>query len=218
MKAWFALLFGVVATPVFAQQPAAVLPPVPDPAETYLIYLHGRIVEDLGPRPTDPRFGLYDYPAILEALARRGATVISSQRPPDTNVNEYAGIVVAQVESLIHRGVPPGNIVVAGFSKGGDIAIHVSSFLRRSEVRFVLLAACWPRPGEPQLRLTGRVLSIYETSDSLAGSSCEPLARHPEKPRSFREISISTGLSHGAFYTPTKDWVDPVLDWVHGGG
>lgn len=129
--------------------------------------------------------------------------------------NEYAGIVVAQIEEAIRRGVPPENIVVVGFSKGGDIAIHVSSFLRRSQVRFVLLAACWPRPEEPQLRLTGRVLSIYETSDSLAGDSCEPLVQHPEKPQSFKEVSISTGRSYGAFYTPIREWVDPVLDWVH---
>src|SRR3546814_10041826 len=135
MKAWFVVPCGLVPTPSCAQQVSAALPAVPDPSGTYLVYLHGRIVEDLGPRPTDPRFGLYDYPAILEALASRGATVISSQRQPETNVNEYAGIVVAQVESLIHRGVPPENIVVVGFSKGGAIAIHVSSFLRRPEVR-----------------------------------------------------------------------------------
>src|SRR3546814_9461570 len=100
MKCGFVFLFGLVATPAFAQQVAAALPAVPDPSGTYLVYLHGRIVEDLGPRPTDPRFGLYDYPAFLEALASRGATVISSQRQPETKVNEYAGIVVAQVESL----------------------------------------------------------------------------------------------------------------------
>ncbi|MGY0800146.1 hypothetical protein ACW7G0_13980 [Lysobacter sp. A286] len=218
MKLWFALLLSLLAAPVAAQQTAVALPTTPDPNETYLIYLHGRIVEDLGPRPTDPRFGLYDYPAILEALASRGAAVISSQRQPRTNVNEYAGIVVAQIEELIRQGVPPKNIVVVGFSKGGDIAIHVSSFLRRSQVRFVLLAACWPRPGEPQLRLTGRVLSIYETSDTLAGDSCEPLTQHPEEPQSFTELPISTGRSHGAFYTPVKDWVAPVLDWIHGSG
>lgn len=217
MKLWLTLLISLFAAPTAAQVTAA-LPTTPDPNETHLIYLHGRIVEDLGPRPTDPRFGLYDYPGILEALASRGATVISAQRKPSTNVNEYAGIVVAQVEELIRQGVPPKNIVVIGFSKGGDIAIHVSSSLRRPQVRFVLLAACWPRPGEPQLRLTGRVLSIYETSDTLAGDSCEPLTRHPEKPQSFTETSISTGLSHGAFYTPIEDWVDPVLDWVHGSG
>jgi hypothetical protein len=218
MKAWFVLLLSLVATPAAAQQITTAFPAAPDATATYLIYLHGRVVENLGPRPTDSSFGLYDYPAILEALASKGAIVISSQRKPNTNVNEYAGLIVAQIEEAIQRGVPPGNIVVVGFSKGGDIAIHVSSFLRRPQVRFVLLAACWPRPKEPQLRLTGRVLSIYETSDTLAGNSCEPLARHPEKPRSFEEITISTGRSHGAFYTPIKEWVDPVLDWIGKGG
>ena len=218
MRAWIVFLLTLVAVPASAQQIVTAIPASPDPTKTHVIYLHGRIIEQLGPRPTDSRFGLYDYPAILEALASTGATVISSQRSSSTNVNEYAGVVVAQVEGLIRRGVPSEKIVVVGFSKGGDIAVHVSSFLRRPEVRFVLLGACWPRPEEPQLRLTGRVLSIYETSDSLAGESCQSLTQHPEKPKSFKEISISTGLSHGAFYTPLKEWVDPVLEWIRGNG
>lgn len=215
MKAWSALLLCLVTAPVFAQKVVTAFPLTTDPSATYLIYLHGRVVENLGPRPTDSSFGLYDYPAILEALSGNGATVISAQRRPNTDVNEYAGLVVSQIEAAIRSGVAPEHIVVVGFSKGGDIAIHVSSFLRRPQVRFVLLAACWPRPGEPQLRLTGRVLSIYETSDTLAGNSCAPLAQHPEKPQSFEEMAISTGRSHGAFYTPMKEWVEPVLAWIH---
>ena len=218
MRGWLVFLLTLVVLPVSAQQIATVIPTAPDPTATHVIYLHGRIVEQLGPRPTDLRFGLYDYPAILEALASKGATVISSQRSPSTNVNEYAGIVVAQVEELIRRGVPSEHIVVVGFSKGGDIAIHASSFLRRPQVRFVLLGACWDRPEEPQLRLTGRVLSIYETSDSLAGESCQSLTQHPEKPESFKEVRISTGLSHGAFYRPIKEWIDPVLEWIQSNG
>ena len=31
----------------------------------YVLYLHGQIVQDVGPRPTHPRYGLYDYPLIL---------------------------------------------------------------------------------------------------------------------------------------------------------
>lgn len=149
IKAWLALLVCLVTGPAAAQNVVTAFPEKPDPAGTYVIYLHGRVVENLGPRPTESAFGLYDYPAILEALASRGATVISNQRPAGTNVNEYAGRVVARIEDAIHNGVPPANIVVVGFSRGGDIAIHVSSLLRRPQVRHVLLAACWPRPGEP---------------------------------------------------------------------
>ena len=41
-----------------------------------VFYLHGRIVEDEGSRPVHERFGLYDYPAIVEALGADGATVV----------------------------------------------------------------------------------------------------------------------------------------------
>lgn len=190
------------------------VPQAPNPGRTRFIYLHGRIIESAGLRPTDPRFGVYDYPAVLEALSSRGAVVISAQRPPQTDVAEFAGVFVAQVEKLIERGVPAGNIAVVGFSKGGAIAVRSSSFLGRPEVRFVLLAACPPGPVPPNIRLTGRVLSVYETSDGLAGS-CQRLASPPAQPESFEEIAISTGRSHGAFYAPDPAWVEPVLSWLH---
>ena len=216
MKAWLLILLGVFM-PARAGIIHTDVPESPEPTKIYLIYLHGRIIENYGPRPTDSRYGLYDYPAVLEALSSRGAVVISAQRPPETDMNSYAGVVVSQVEELIDRGVPPENIVVAGFSKGGGIAMRVSSFLRRPQVRFVLLAACPGGPTAPQIRLTGHVLSVYEASDTLAGS-CKPLSDQPEKPQSFKEIRISTGKLHGAFYMPLRVWVDPVLDWAHGVG
>lgn len=214
MKVWLLLLLAV-SVPARAGHIHTDIPESPELAKIHLIYLHGRIVENSGPRPTDSRYGLYDYPAILEALSSRGAVVISAQRPPGTDMNRYAGVVVSQVEDLIDRGVPPENIVVAGFSKGGGIATRVSSFLRRPQVRFVLLAACHDGPMAANVRLTGRVLSVYEASDTLAGS-CKPLADQAEGPQFFEEIKISTGKLHGAFYMPLPTWVDPVLDWVHG--
>lgn len=215
MKIWLCLLLTAL-TPAHAGTIYTDIPESPESKSIYLIYLHGRIIENYGPRPTDSRFGLYDYPAILEALSARGATVISAQRPPETDMNKYAGIVVAQVEELIAGGVQPENIVVVGFSKGGGIAMRVSSFMRRPQVRFVLLAACHDGPVAPPLRLTGHILSVYETSDTLAGS-CKPLADQSPKSESFEEIEISTGKLHGAFYMPLPVWVDPVLDWVYGG-
>jgi hypothetical protein len=216
MKVWLMILLTVIA-PARAGIIYTDVPKSPDAAKIHLIYLHGRIIENSGPRPTDSRYGLYDYPAVLEAFSSRGAVVISAQRPPETDMNKYAGVVVSQIEDLIDRGVPPGNIVVAGFSKGGGIATRVSSFLRRPQVRFVLLAACPNGPAAPQIRLTGQVLSVHEASDTLAGS-CKPLANQSERPQSFEEIEISTGRLHGAFYVPLSEWVDPVLNWMHGDG
>lgn len=213
MKAWPLILLAVFM-PAHAGAIHTDVPESPEPAKIYLIYLHGRIIENSGPRPTDSRYGLYDYPAVLEALSSRGAVVISAQRPPRTDMNKYAGVVVSQVEDLIDRGVPPENIVVAGFSKGGGIAMRVSSFLRRPQVRFILLAACSGGPAS-HIRLTGHVLSVYEESDTVS-ESCKSLADQPEQPKSFKEIKISTGKLHGAFYAPLPAWVNPVLDWVHG--
>lgn len=215
MKVWPWILLVTVSLPAHAGEIHTGVPASPEPTRIHLIYLHGRIIENSGPRPTDPRFGLYDYPAVLEALSSRGAVVISEQRGAGTDMDRYADVVVSQVEDLIGRGVPPENIVVAGFSKGGGIAVRASSLLRRPQVRFVLLAACPGGRRESDIRLTGRILSVHEASDTLA-ASCAPLADQPEGPRSFTEIMISTGKFHGAFYQPLPAWVDPVMDWVHG--
>lgn len=183
--------------------------------QTYIIYLHGRIIEDEGPMPTHPQFGLYDYPAIVEALGSRGATVVSEVRPPGTSVGEYARKTIRDIEKLIEEGVSPSRIVVAGFSKGGGITITTSDLLGNSEVRFVLIAACadWIS-SYPDLHLSGRVFSIYEASDEI-GTSCEDLAARGTSVISFQEMKITTGKEHGAFYLPSPVWVAPVLDWVH---
>jgi len=184
----------------------------------YLFYLHGRIIEDEGPTPTSPRYGLYDYPAIVEILGSRGATVVSEVRASGTSVDAYARKTAQDIEELIADGVSPGQIVVAGFSKGGGITIRTSDLLGDPEVRYVLLASCadWIS-SVPELHLTGRVLSIYEETDEI-GISCQFLADRGDDIVSFDEIKISTGKEHGAFYLPHPVWVTPLLDWVHGDG
>jgi hypothetical protein len=190
-----------------------------DPGDViHLFYLHGRIIEDAGPTPTHPRYGLYDYPAVVEALGSRGAIVVSEVRASGTDTEQYARKTVADIEKLITDGISPEQIVVAGFSKGGGITIQTSRLLGRPGVRYVLLAACagWIS-SYPDLRLTGRVLSIYEATDEI-GTSCRDLAERGSDVVSFEELKISTGKEHGAFYLPRPVWVTPLLDWVHGDG
>jgi hypothetical protein len=184
----------------------------------YLFYLHGRIIEDEGPTPTHPRYGLYDYPAVVEALGSRGAIVVSEVRASGTDTEQYARKTVADVEKLISDGISPAQIVVAGFSKGGGITIQTSRLLGRPGVRYVLLAACagW-NASDPDLRLSGRILSIVEVTDEI-GPSCRNLAERGSDVVSFEELKISTGKEHGAFYLPRPVWVTPLLDWVHGDG
>jgi predicted esterase len=213
MKLWL-FVFLLAVKPLYAGDIFAEVPANADPGKIYLIYLHGRIIENAGPRPTHPDFGLYDYPAVLEALASRGAVVISQQRPPKTDMDSYAAVVLAQIAQLIEQGVSAENIVVVGFSKGGGIASRVSALSTRPQLRYVLLAACPNRPAPAMLQLSGHILSLTEQSDTLA-ASCQALASPHKLLQSFYEIQIATGKRHGAFYQPLPQWLDPVLDWVH---
>ena len=66
------------------------------------------------------------------------------------------------------------------------------------------------------LQFSGHVLSVRETSDDLVGS-CNGLANDSVNLGSFKEITISTGKEHGAFYLPRPEWLDPVLNWIEYG-
>lgn len=182
-------------------------------AET-IFYLHGRIIEAEGVQPVHGRFGLYDYHGIVDALRANGATVIADVRSGNTNVVEYAQTVADRIEELIDSGEPADDITVVGFSKGGAIAIYVSSLLNNADVNFVFLAACstWIS-SKPELIVSGNILSVYEESDTFAGS-CKELVGRNDEISSFRELELSTGKEHGAFYLPRSVWVEPLLAWT----
>lgn len=94
---YLALLFVLAA---MAQRGAILdrIPEHPDRSARYVIYLHGRIIEDKGPRPTHEQWGVYEYRKILETLASAG-TVISEQRRPGTDMDRFAEHVVGQVRA-----------------------------------------------------------------------------------------------------------------------
>lgn len=181
--------------------------------QRYIIYLHGRIVEDAGRRPTDPEFGIYEYDAILDSLREPGVVVLSEQRPPSASSDSFANRTVEQVDSLLALGVPPDSITVIGFSKGGWIAILASARLQRPDIGFVFMGACGPWAFEPDLHVNGRMLSLYETSDTL-GVSCEPMFANRTAGSSFTEIALSLGQGHGTFYRPVPAWLEPVRSFA----
>jgi hypothetical protein len=214
-----ALAGGVLlsATPALAQRGSILgdVPARPRPGARYLIYLHARIVEEQrSPRPTDERFGLYEYQRILDTLAASGAEVIAEQRAPGTDFRAFGSQVADQVRQLLAAGVPAERIAVVGFSKGGAIAIVASALLRDPRIAFVFLAPCgdWVK-GRDDVDVRGRILSIYEASDEL-GTSCEPLFAQASDPGEHRELRIDTGAGHGAFYRPRPEWLAPLLQWV----
>jgi hypothetical protein len=184
--------------------------------DRYLFYLHGQIVENLGVRPVHPEYGVYEYESILAALAAEGFVVISEPRARGTDGKEYAGKVARQVRALLAEGVPPERISIVGFSKGGGIAVVVSSLLADERLTYVFLATCmnWIE-NWPALSLKGRVLSIREASDPIAGSCTVAFSKSDIRPE-FEELVLRVGGGHGAFYRPTPDWIQPVVAWIKG--
>ena len=180
----------------------------------YFYYLHGRIVEEQGPRGVSPVHGAYDYPGIIAALEAEGLEVVSEVRARDTDVSAYADRLVADIRRRLEGGIAPSRITVAGASKGSVIAALVSTRLGVDGVRYVLLANCndWLiRTHDP--RLSGDVLSIYETSDDIGGT-CVPLIERSSRVRRFEEVRLETGLGHGIVYRPLQQWVAPAVRWA----
>jgi pimeloyl-ACP methyl ester carboxylesterase len=177
-------------------------------------YSHGFIVEGDDPKPVHNRWGVYDFPAIKEKLADTEYQLIATHRPAKTDPFEYAEKLAEQVSQLLTRGVPAKNIFLVGFSRGGFITALTSSYLKNSNINLVILAACTSGMAKRKdLTIYGNLFSIYETSDSV-GSCDDVVQRSGETVSSYRELAISTGEEHGAFYRPISEWLVPVKNWI----
>jgi hypothetical protein len=183
--------------------------------DRFVIYLHGKIIEDQGvERPTSPEFGVYEYEAILTALAEEGLHVISEVRTRDADPFGHARQLTDNIQDLLDAGVQPGYITIVGVSKGGGIAILTAALLQNDHVNFVFLAGCGEEVlSNPDLTIAGRILSIYEKSDDMA-VSCQPLFDRSSTGSTFEEIHLDTGLGHGEFYTPRPEWTEPTVGWA----
>lgn len=191
------------------------LPGTIDPDRRYLIYLHNQFQETATEGEEHPVFGPYHYRQILEAFAERRFVVVSEQREPRADPVRWADRVAEQVRTLLQAGVSPRRVTVVGFSKGGAIAVLAASRVADPEVSYVVLAACGPwLDSAPDLRPTGRLLSIREASDGAAGS-CRPLLDRAPDGIQTREIELHLGGGHGAFFTPRDEWIDPVVGWAN---
>jgi hypothetical protein len=200
------------ASDVFSEFPSEI-----DPHGRYVFYSHGFIVEGENPTPEHPRWGVYDFPKIKQAMSNSNYKLIAYHRPKDTLPNKFARMLADNVLQLIKSGVDPKNIALVGFSRGGAITILTSNFLANNDIAFIILAGCADYlMSDSELEIYGRVYSIIETSDDLVGS-CQPLADRSKGVNSFTEYSISTGKEHGAFYMPLPVWIKPVKKWLEFG-
>lgn len=180
----------------------------------YLFYLHGKIIEDEGIRPTHEKFGVYEYEEILSTFQKRGFAVISEARSKDTDVNQYASKVVGQINALLAAGVPPQQITVVGASKGALIAMRVSTMLKNREVNFIIIAGCSDIVRENfDIDLHGNILSIYDVNDEIAGP-CQKFFDKATGLNRHKEVELKVGTGHGVLYKPMNEWVDPVVEWA----
>ena len=90
-----------------------------------------------------------------------------------------------------------------------------STFLQEPDVRYVLLGDCNDSVAKNfDIRLSGRVLSIYDRSDREAGSCARYFPQAPGL--TFEEVVLDVGRGHALFYTPERVWVDRVVEWALG--
>ncbi len=185
-----------------------------DTRANYLFYLHGRIIEDKGVRPTSARFGVYEYEKILETLRDRDFRVISEARPSGADAVTYADKVIGQVRGLLDAGVPASQITIIGASKGAFITLVVSSKLGIPEIGYIPMAICSPSTNqEISSPLSGRVLSIYDFKDTMAGT-CQPLFERSSRLTAHEELVLRVGTGHGILYRPLAEWIDPAVRWA----
>lgn len=187
-----------------------------NPNGNYVFYSHGFIVEGTNPKPVEQRhgWGIYDFPAVKQALSDKSHELIAYHRPKDTNPYEFSYKLAGDVRKLVSAGVAPSNITLIGFSRGAFITAVTSHNLANVEVNTVLLAGCGRFASDryKNMSLYGKALSIYETTDVSA--SCKKLEKRSPELKVFDEIAITTGLSHGAFYRPKEEWVKPIKNWI----
>ena len=179
-----------------------------------------KIVEGDGPTPISPQYGQYDFPAIKQAIFQDGGfNLIAPQRPKDPDYDAYVNTLESWVRRLLKAGVKPSRITLIGFSRGGQLTASISSRLAHEGINTAIMAICDdgdfvsnpPLPGPQHPVLGGNFLSIYETSDVVG--SCAKMAERSHL-TSFKEIAISTGKKHGAFFQPWPEWIQPLKSWI----
>ena len=191
------------------------IPASPDASAKYVFYLHGSGVEKQGADGANE-----NYKEILKTLSEKDVTVISEAREEGTKYHAYGAKIAADVRKLAKAGVPMRNITVAGYSKGGRLALRTASILSEPDMNYVILAGCvashknWHQKFIRKYAedLQGHILSIYDEDDN-GFSSCADYFSAADGELEHKEIRLSTGLAHQTFHNPTSDWIKPLINW-----
>ena len=208
MSAFYLVPTTEAAVPVYG------MPATINPSASYLFFHHNYYVETKGVN------GDCKYYDILKTFTDKGYTVISEIRPKDVSVIEYGKKAAADVRKLLEAGVPPEKITVAGHSKGGVITLQVAAQLKNPKISYVILAGCGIKgleKGYPDFgTLKGNFLSLYASSDKIAGS-CGPAFTQGREGFSAKEIVLDNPAGHQLFFKPADIWIEPVFSWLKKG-
>lgn len=183
--------------------------------DRHIIYLHGKIIEDQGKHAVSEKFGPYKFDAIVNKLKETGAIVHADIRDNKTNFTKYCQIISKQISQIVESGVPPNLITVIGASKGGVMAMQISS-TTVYPINYVLLGANNKALEKTnKWILQGNVLGIYEATDQIAGKNYDYWINRSKQTSHFEQLEIKTGLGHGFIYSPRVEWLDPTLVWIN---
>lgn len=199
------------------------IPQQVDTTARYLFYMHGSWLEEHGVAEENPRYGYYEYDAIVKTFLDHNFNVISENRLQPVKAKKYARSVSQQVRQLLESGVPPSSITVIGHSKGGQMTLLVASLVRNDAVKYVIMAGCGKkgtrfRQGYEKFlqkdasRVRGRILSLVDRDDQDTASCRETFERATDA--IGEEKIFTTGRGHGLFYSPQDLWIDEVVGWA----
>ncbi len=179
----------------------------------HIIYLHGRIVELQGKAAFSEEHGKYELDSILDALKEGNTQVYCELRPENTKVPAYAQKLSRMIDSMIGTGIAPQDISVIGASKGALIAATTSD-INAQPINYILMGGNNTTiEQENDWHLHGRILCIYDPSDTIAGKNYDYWkARSPEA-TAFGQIQLNEKLGHGFLYRPLPSWTVPALKW-----
>lgn len=181
--------------------------------DSLVIFLHNAWFEKEKGGAPNPKFGIYAFDDIKTALAK-GGELRAPERGPGADPKAEAAALTAKIRAAIDAGWAPEAIKVIGASKGAYIAQLASAELGDPGIEWVLVGGCHNKrmaAGEPPA-MTGRVLSIVEETDKVAGA-CTPYEGLHAGTATFDEIIVTTGLDHGFQFTAEAAWIDPALAW-----
>lgn len=189
---------------------------LPEP-EYHLFFFHNRYMEGHTLEELHPVHGRMEYHEIIAGFKEAGFRVHSEIRSGNVNARAYAETIILQIDSLLANGVNPQNITIVGTSKGGYIAQYVAT-LANVDLNYVFVAAFQESDlsAISEINWSGRVLNIYEKSDSFGVSALARANLPDSRIKEFQDYELNTGLGHGFLFKANTGWIEPTIAWAKG--